>query len=158
MLRIVVYGDLCMEDSFQAILSMVKNRGFAKKMEILKFMIERGVPVTPADIYHNTGVKHYPTINYHLKNLIREGVVIPFVDKYMLQQFFYDASIDRLIAGAIEKALPQHNVDHIYTGNGRSEVLVKAFINCFLYYVTYLLYTGNFRGNETSDTTEQKTL
>ena len=135
-----------MAEPFRVLLSYVKNKGFVKKMEIVKFMIEAGRPVLPSEIQKATSVKHYPTINYHLKQLVKEGVVIPLEDgRYMVQPVMVDGEIDGSLEEAVNRAIQLHYTDHIDAGNGKAEVTVKTFINSFLYYVTYLLYTGNFK-------------
>ncbi|MEM3905634.1 MAG: hypothetical protein QXQ95_08705 [Thermofilum sp.] len=136
------------EESFSYLLSEVKNKEFIKKMEVLKFMIEAGRPVYPSEIRSNTNVKKYPTINYCLNRLCREGVVIPLDDgRYVVQPFMITRCADKSLMEAVELCFQNHVTDH-FEGGDTPDVRVKSFINAFLYYVVYLLYTGNFCVND----------
>jgi len=128
----------------------LKEEWFIKKMEVLGYLIRVGRPVRPKEIYENTGVKHYPTINYHLKRLVEEGVVIPLRGgRYMVQPFIANRSVDALLEEAVNQAFSQVYIDHFKVPEEEKvKVKVKAFINSFLTYLAYLLYTGDFAGSE----------
>ena len=70
---------------------------FGTRMKILGFMIEAGRPVSPKEINERLKIDHYPTVNYHLNKLIKEGVVIPLNDganHYAVQPFMVRRDID----------------------------------------------------------------
>lgn len=132
------------------------RESFGTRMAILAYMIEQGRPVTPKEINEATGIDHYPTVNYHLSALVREGVVIPIrsnspavLDTYQLQPFMVKREIDPNLREVVNSAFNETYAEHFITNNGSEEsslkIKIEAFNNAFLYYLKYLLETGRFQ-------------
>jgi len=121
---------------------------FSTRMRILGFMIKKKKPVTPKQINEGCNINHYPTVLYHLKRMIEHGVIIPHRgNKYSLQPFMVDKNeINKLIKEAINKAFEKHRPCHLVDSckECSNELVLETFKNAFLYYLKYLLNTGDF--------------
>jgi DNA-binding transcriptional ArsR family regulator len=123
---------------------------FETRMRILSALIERGEPMTSKEINEETGIGHYPTINYHLGQLIKEGVVIPLNGeerRYTVQPFMLERAVDEKLQEAVNEAFDNTYIDHFVVNPERDdmELRIEAFGNAFLYYIKYLLETGRFK-------------
>jgi len=126
------------------------KESFNTRMNILAYMIEAHKPVTPKEINEAMGIDHYPTINYHLNKLVKEGVVIPLRDgenHYTVQPFMWERNIDPRLEEAVNEAFNNTYTEHFVTNPDKNslEVKIEAFNNAFLYYIKYLLETGKFQ-------------
>jgi len=126
------------------------RESFSTRMNILAYMIEQRRPVTPKEINEALGIDHYPTVNYHLKTLTREGVVIPLRNEgnyYTIQPFMWERKIDPRLEEVVNEAFNNTYIDHFITNSEGNdmEIRITAFNNAFLYYIKYLLETGKFQ-------------
>jgi DNA-binding transcriptional ArsR family regulator len=132
-----------------------KYDSFKTRMKILASMIEAGQALTPTQISHATHIIHYPTIRYHVKSLVEEGVVIQLDqgrNEFIVQPFMARRLIDTSLKTVFNTAFNDTWTSDLMVEGENAEMKVKleSFKNSFLYYITYLLETGRFRKGESN--------
>jgi len=119
------------------------------KFEIIDCIIRASKEINPSYIYKHTKIKHYPTILYHLDRLTEEGFIIPIGSNYFVPQGFiiHRKTINKHLEKAVESAFKKFTICHFVNGDcSKCDQALRAslFIRCFMYYIQWLLTTGEF--------------
>ncbi|MCD6138803.1 MAG: hypothetical protein J7J91_09635 [Deltaproteobacteria bacterium] len=138
-----VLKDRCKKSKYEIV-----KTDFETRFKIIDFMINAKEPVSPKMIAKGTGIRHYPTINYHLHSLYNEGFIIPLGSNfYTVQPFIlHNKKINKYLKKAVDEAFKKFVVCHFFGSCEECDqkIRVELFRNAFLYYVNWLLRTGKF--------------
>jgi len=72
-----------------------------KRQLIFNALLDSGKPLSAYEIHKATGIRK-DSLHYHLKSMVKSGILVPYDSKYALQKLYYDPRAKQSLDVAIE--------------------------------------------------------